>query len=47
MYDQKFAKFLKNVDKYISILQLYDGVITPDCTLPKRTVMPLNLFMGI
>lgn len=33
MYDQKFAKFLKNVDKYIDMLQLYDGVITPDCTL--------------
>lgn len=33
MHDKEFSRVLTATDQYIDLLKLYDGVITPDCTL--------------
>lgn len=33
MHDREFSRVLTATDHYIDLLKLYDGVITPDCTL--------------
>ena len=33
MHDREFSRVLTATDQYIDLLKLYDGVITPDCTL--------------
>ena len=33
MHDREFSRVLSATDHYIDLLKLYDGVITPDCTL--------------
>ena len=33
MHDREFSRVLTATDRYIDLLKLYDGVITPDCTL--------------
>ena len=33
MHDREFSRVLTATDKYLDMLKLYDGVITPDCTL--------------
>ena len=33
MHDREFSRVLTATDKYLDLLKLYDGVITPDCTL--------------
>lgn len=33
MHDREFSRVLTATDRYLDILKLYDGVITPDCTM--------------
>lgn len=33
MHDREFSRVLTATDRYIDLLKLYDGVITPDCTM--------------
>ncbi len=33
LFDDKFAEIITDIDKYVETLKLFDGVITPDCTL--------------
>lgn len=33
MHDREFSQVLTATDQYLDLLKLYDGVITPDCTL--------------
>lgn len=33
LFDDKFAEIIVNIDDYVETLKLFDGVITPDCTL--------------
>lgn len=33
-FDCYFASFLKNIKRYLPLLKKFDGVITPDCSLP-------------
>ena len=33
MHDREFSRVLTATDRYIDLLKLFDGVITPDCTL--------------
>ncbi len=33
MHDREFSKVLTATDQYLNMLKLYDGVITPDCSL--------------
>ncbi len=33
MHDREFARVLTATTKYLNLLKLYDGVITPDCTM--------------
>ncbi len=33
MHDREFSRVLTATDQYLDLLKLYDGVITPDCTM--------------
>lgn len=33
LFDDKFASIITDIDDYVETLKLFDGVITPDCTL--------------
>ena len=33
MHDREFSRVLTATDQYLDMLKLYDGVITPDCTM--------------
>lgn len=33
MHDREFSRVLTATDRYLEILKLYDGVITPDCSM--------------
>ncbi len=33
MHDREFSRVLTSTTRYIDLLKLYDGVITPDCTM--------------
>lgn len=33
LFDDKFSEIITNIEDYVETLKLFDGVITPDCTL--------------
>lgn len=33
LFDDKFSEIITSIDDYVETLKLFDGVITPDCTL--------------
>ena len=49
MHDREFSTVLTATQKYIDLLKLYDGVITPDCTLAigqSQCLQEANTYMN-
>ena len=49
MHDREFSTVLTATQKYIALLKLYDGVITPDCTLAigqSQCLQEANTYMN-
>lgn len=49
MHDKEFSTVLTATQKYIDLLKLYDGVITPDCTLAigqSQCLQEANTYMN-
>ncbi len=49
MHDVEFSRVLTATYKYINLLKLYDGVITPDCTMmigQSRCLQQANTYMN-
>jgi len=49
MHDKEFSRVLTCTKKYLEILKLFDGVITPDCTMmigQSRCLQQANTYMN-
>lgn len=49
MHDVEFSRVLTATNKYINLLKLYDGAITPDCTMmigQSRCLQQANTYMN-
>lgn len=49
MHDEKFSRALTGTKKYLDLLKLYDGVITPDCTMmigQSKCLLETNTYMN-
>ncbi|MCR5175697.1 MAG: DUF4417 domain-containing protein [Anaerovibrio sp.] len=49
MHDKEFSRVLTATKKYLDLLKLYDGVITPDCTMmigQSKCLLEANTYMN-